>query len=37
MLLIKGDKSGEFIQFPNIEKHYQIHSFYKKYSIMNKN
>lgn len=30
MLLIKGDKSGEFIQFPNIEKHYQIHSFYKK-------
>ena len=32
MLLIKGDKSGEFIQFPNIEKHYQIHSFYKKIS-----
>ena len=32
MLLIKGDDSGEFIEFPNIEKHYQIHFFYKKLS-----
>lgn len=32
MLLIKGDGNGEFIKFPNIEKHYQIHSFYKKLS-----
>lgn len=32
MLLIKGDDSGEFVEFPNIEKHYQIHSFYKKLS-----
>ena len=32
MLLIKGDDSGEFVEFLNIEKHYQIHSFYKKLS-----
>ena len=32
MLLIKGDDSGEFVEFPNIEKHYQIHFFYKKLS-----
>ena len=32
MLLIKGDDSGEFVEFPNIETHYQIHFFYKKLS-----
>ena len=32
MLLIKGDECSEFIKFPNIEKHYQIHFFYKKLS-----
>lgn len=32
MLLIKGDERSEFIEFPNIEKHYQIHFFYKKLS-----
>lgn len=32
MLLIKGDECSGFIEFPNIEKHYQIHFFYKKLS-----
>lgn len=32
MLLIKGDERSGFVEFPNIEKHYQIHFFYKKLS-----
>lgn len=32
MLLIKGDERSGFVEFPNIETHYQIHFFYKKLS-----